>query len=135
MGDTAENAATRLWRDRAQIREQERNEAQVRARVTEERLTALAVENDRLASKNSDLRDQNNRLAIEIARLSDRNDRLAAENAWLRTVVPDAAQAHAETEQQMQALRTGLLSLLDQPSHCAPDVDRITDRVGTSSAR
>jgi hypothetical protein len=56
MSDTAETTATRLWRDRALIREQERNEAQVRASVIEEKLAALAVENDRLASKNSDLR-------------------------------------------------------------------------------
>lgn len=29
--------------------------------------------------------------------------------------MPDAAQARAKTEQQMEALRTELLSLLDQP--------------------
>jgi cell division septum initiation protein DivIVA len=113
MSDDAENAASRLWRDRAHVREQERNEAQARARVAEEKLAALTADNDRLAIKNTHLGEQNNRLAVEIARLAARNDRLAAEVAQLRHLVPDAAQAHAETEQQMKALRTELASLLE----------------------
>ena len=89
MSDKAEAAAIRLWRDRAHLREQERDEAQARARIAEEKVAILAAENDRLAD--------------EIARL----------RALLN---PDAAQARAETEQQMEDLRTALLSLLDQPT-------------------
>ena len=89
MGETAENVAARLWRDRAQIREDERDEAQARARIAEEKVAILTAENDRLAD--------------EIARL----------RALLN---PDAAQARAETEQQMEDLRTALLALLDQPT-------------------
>jgi phage-related minor tail protein len=89
MSDQAETVATRLWRDRAQLREQERNEAQARARIAEEKVAILMAENDRLAT--------------EIARLRAQ-------------LMPDAARARAETEQQMEALRTELLSLLDQPS-------------------
>jgi predicted nuclease with TOPRIM domain len=115
MGDIAENAANRLWRDRAQLREQERNEVQARAQLAEEQVVVLTAENDRLASKNTHLRDQNDRLAIEVARLGALNDRFADENARLRTqLMPDAARAHAETEQQMKALKTELRSLLDQ---------------------
>ena len=114
MSDTAETAASRLWRDRAQLREQERNEAQARARLAEEKLTALAAENDRLATRNTHLTDQNNRLAVEIARLGAQNDRLAAEIARLRTLLPDAART--ETEQRMEALKTELLSLLNGPT-------------------
>ena len=115
MGDTAETAASRLWRDRAQLREQERNEVQARAQLAEEKVATLTAENDRLASKNTHLCDQNDRLAVEIARLGTLNDRLAAEIALLRTrLVPDAA--HVETEQQMEALKTELLSLLEQPT-------------------
>ena len=88
MSDTAENAATRLWRDRAQLREQERNEAQARARIAEEKVAILTAENDQLAT--------------EVARLR-------------ALLAPDAARARAETEQQMEALRTELLSLLNQP--------------------
>jgi hypothetical protein len=89
MADNAENAATRLWRDRAQLREQERNEAQARARIAEEKVAILIAENDQLAT--------------EVARLR-------------ALLAPDAARARAETEQQMEALRTELLSLLDQPT-------------------
>jgi hypothetical protein len=87
MSDTAENAATRLWRDRAQLREQERNEAQAKARIAEEKVAILTAENDQLAT--------------EVARLR-------------ALLAPDAARARAETEQQMEDLRTALLSLLDQ---------------------
>ena len=87
MSDNAETAATRLWRDQMQVREQERNEAQARARIAEQKVAILIAE----------------------------NDRLAAENARLRTLLtPDAAQARAETERQMETLRSALLSLLTQ---------------------
>ena len=89
MSDKAETAAIRLWRDRAHLREHERDEAQARARIAEEKVATLAAENDRLAD--------------EIARL----------RALLN---PDAAQARAETEQQMKDLKTALLALLDQSS-------------------
>ncbi len=56
MSEDAEAAAARLWRDRAQIREQERNEAQSRARVAEEKVAILTAENDRLAEENARLR-------------------------------------------------------------------------------
>ena len=69
MGETAENVAARLWRDRAQIREDERDEAQARARLAEGKLAGLTAENDQLARRNIQLRDQNDRLAVEIARL------------------------------------------------------------------
>jgi hypothetical protein len=117
MSETTENAATRLWRDRVQLREQERDEAQARARLAEGKMTALMAENDRLATENAGLRDQNDRLAVEIARFSDQNNRLAGEIARLRAqLVPDATRARSETEQQMEELRTALLSLLDQPT-------------------
>ncbi len=87
MSDTPENAATRLWRDRAHLREQERDEALAKVRIAEEKVTILTAENDRLAD--------------EIARLR-------------ALLTPDAARARAETEQQMENLKTALLSLLDQ---------------------
>jgi predicted nuclease with TOPRIM domain len=122
MGDIAENAASRLWRDRAQLREQERNEVQARARVAEENVATLTAENDRLASKNTHLRDQNDRLAVEVARLGALNDRLTDENVRLRTqLMPDAARAHAETEQQMKVLKTELRPLLDKPAVNLPN--------------
>src|SRR5215217_8163501 len=89
MSDKAETAAIRLWRDRVQLREHERDEAQARARIAEEKVAILTAENDRLAA--------------DIARLR-------------ALLTPDAARARAETEQQMEALRNELLSLLDQPT-------------------
>ncbi|MDR7037952.1 regulator of replication initiation timing [Methylobacterium sp. BE186] len=87
MSEEPENVATRLWRDRVQVREQERNEALARARVAEEKVALLVAENDRLE--------------LEIARL--------------RTLLaPDAARAQAETEAQMEALRGALLPLLSR---------------------
>jgi len=115
MSDTTENAATRLWRDRVHLREQERNEAQARARLAEEQVAALTAENERLATENARLGHQNDRLATGIARLSDQNDRLATEIARLRALLAAAAsQSRSETEQQMEDIRTELLSLLDQ---------------------
>ncbi len=85
MSNEHESAATRLWRDRVQIREQERNDAQSRARIAEDKVAILMAE----------------------------NDQLMAENARLRALLnPDAARARAETEQQMQALKGALMPLL-----------------------
>jgi hypothetical protein len=89
MSNEKESVASRLWRDRAQIREQERNEAQARLRIAEEKVAILTAE----------------------------NDRLAAENARLRALLnPDATRGRSETEQQMQALRGALMPLLVQPT-------------------
>ena len=96
MSDTSENAATRLWRDRVQLREQERNEAQDRARIAEGRAAALRAENNQLARKNAHLSEQSNRLAVEVARLTAQNERLAADLAWLRAQLAPAP-ARAET--------------------------------------
>ena len=38
MNDKADSAASRLWRDRVHVREQERNEAQAHARTASRRL-------------------------------------------------------------------------------------------------
>src|SRR5688572_16912369 len=56
MSETTENAATRLWRDRAHLREQERDEALAKARIAEEKVTILTAENDRLAAEIARLR-------------------------------------------------------------------------------
>ena len=56
MGENAENVAARLWRDRAQIREDERDEAQARARIAEEKLAATTADNDQLARRNVQIR-------------------------------------------------------------------------------
>src|SRR3954464_263075 len=114
MSDTSENAATRLWRDRVQLREQERNEAQDRARIAEGR-AALRAEKNQLARENARLSEQSNRLAVEVARLTAQNERLAADLAWLRAQLAPAP-ARAETRQDMKAIRAELLSLLDQAS-------------------
>ncbi len=88
MNEETETVATRLWRDRVQIREQERNEALARLRIAEEKVAILMAE----------------------------NDRLAAENARLRaSLQPDATNARTETEMQMEALKGALLPLLSQP--------------------
>ncbi len=89
MSNEHESAATRLWRDRVQIREQERNDAQARARVAEDKVAILMAENDQLMA--------------EIARLR------ALFN-------PDARQARSDAERQMAELRGALLPLLaDSP--------------------
>src|SRR3712207_4091648 len=99
MNDTAESAAIRLWRDRAHLREQERDEAQVRARLAEEKLASLTAENARLVN--------------EIARLRGLNEELAVENARLRAQLPpDPSHARGEIEQGMEEVRSELLSLL-----------------------
>ena len=41
MSDRTEPAVTRLWHDRVQLREQERDEALRRARVAEEKVAVL----------------------------------------------------------------------------------------------
>ena len=92
MSDNAETAAIRLWRDRAQLREQERNDAETRARIAEQKVAILTGENDRLAAENARLRE---------------------------LLAPDAAQARAETELQMEALRSALLPLLSQSTDIA----------------
>ena len=84
-----ETVATRLWRDRVQIREQERDDARARARIAEDKVAILMAENDQLMA--------------EIARL----------RALLN---PDARQARSEAERQMAELRGALLPLLaDSP--------------------
>jgi hypothetical protein len=89
MNEESESVAIRLWRDRAQLREQERNEVQTRLRIAEEKIAILTGENDRLAA--------------EIARLKA----LAA---------PDAGAAQTETELQMEALKGALMSLISRPA-------------------
>jgi len=85
MIEETETVAIRLWRDRVQLREQERNEAQTRLRIAEEKVAILMAE----------------------------NDRLTAENTRLRALVsPDADSARAETRMQMEALKGALLPLL-----------------------
>lgn len=89
MIEETETVVTRLWRDRVQLREQERNEAQTRLRIAEEKVAILMAE----------------------------NDRLAAENARLRALLnPDTESARSETEMQMEALKGALLPLLSNPS-------------------
>jgi len=53
MNDAAETAAARLWRDRAQIREHERDEARAQARIAAEKVAILSAENDRLSTENT----------------------------------------------------------------------------------
>jgi len=84
-----ETAAARLWRDRVQIREQERDDARSRARIAEDRVALLMAE----------------------------NDKLSAENARLRALLnPDADRARTETKQQMEALRGALMPLIVPPT-------------------
>ena len=80
-----ETATTRLWRDRVQIREQERDDARARARIAEDKVALLMAE----------------------------NDQLTAENARLRALLnPDTGRTRSEAERQMAELRGALLSLL-----------------------
>jgi regulator of replication initiation timing len=85
MSDKEETVANRLWRDRAQIREQERDDARARLRIAEEKVAILMAENNQLATENARLR----------ARLN-----------------PDVGRARNETERQMAELRGALMPLL-----------------------
>ena len=115
MSNTAESAMARLWRDRVQRREQERNEAQTRACVAEERLAALTAENERLARENALVRAQSDRLAAMVARLTAEKERLTADLAGVRQQLA-AAPARSEPAQDLTAIRAELLSLLDDAS-------------------
>jgi hypothetical protein len=89
MNEDTEGVAIRLWRDRAQLREQERNEVQARLRIAEEKIAILMAENDRLVT----------------------------ENARLRALgTPDAGSVRTETELQMEALKGALMSLIARPA-------------------
>jgi hypothetical protein len=89
MSNKDETPATRLWRDKAQIREQERDEARSRLRVAEEKVAILMAE----------------------------NAQLTAENARLRGLLnPNAGRARSETERQMAELRGALMPLLADPT-------------------
>src|SRR3982751_3938429 len=106
MSEGADTTAARLWRDRVQMREQERNEAQTRASRAEEQVVLLSAEN-------AFVRGQNDRLAAEIARLNVQKEVLLAEITRLRAGLgPDAANPRAETEAEMAALRDALVSLI-----------------------
>jgi regulator of replication initiation timing len=85
MHHGADSAAARLWRDKAERREQERNEARAQTRIAEEKVAILTAENHRLAAENARLRAQSG---------------------------SDILQAKAETEMQMEALRGALIPLL-----------------------
>lgn len=85
MSDETETLATRMWRDRVNIREQERDAALARVRVAEEKLAILMAENDRLAD--------------EIARLRSLSQ-------------PDNRDFRTETAMQMEALKGALLPLI-----------------------
>jgi hypothetical protein len=88
MSNKDETPATRLWRDKAQIREQERDDAQARLRIAEDRVAILTHE----------------------------INQLAAENARLRAMLnPDAGRVRSETERQMAELRGALMPLLSNP--------------------
>jgi uncharacterized protein YlxW (UPF0749 family) len=84
MSDEAGSVAVRLWRDRAQLREEERNDALARLRIAQEKVAILMAENEKLET--------------EIARLRAFN-------------APDEAAAHTEIELQMEALKGALMSL------------------------
>jgi regulator of replication initiation timing len=88
MSNKDETAATRLWRDKVQIREQERDDARARLRVAEEKVAILSAENDRLATENARLRERLN---------------------------PNPGRARSETERQMAELRGALMPLLSDP--------------------
>ncbi len=85
MSNKDETAANRLWRDKVQIREQERDDARARLRVAEEKVAILTSE----------------------------NNQLTAENARLRGLLkPDTGRTASETEKQMAELRGALMPLI-----------------------
>ena len=84
MNDEAETAAVRLWRDRAAVRERERDEARAQARIAVEKVAILSAENERLST----------------------------DNARLRAQIDRDARTRAELEMQMEALRCALTPLL-----------------------
>jgi hypothetical protein len=88
MSDQNETVASRLWRDRAQIREQERDDARARLKIAEEKVAILLAENDQLAAENARLRERAN---------------------------PNPGRARNETERQMAELRGALMPLLANP--------------------
>jgi hypothetical protein len=88
MSDHNETVASRLWRDRAQIREQERDDARARLKIAEEKIAILLAEDDQLAAENARLRERVN---------------------------PNAGLARNETERQMAELRGALMPLLANP--------------------
>ena len=61
MNDAGETAAARLWRDRGQIREHERDEARAQARIAAEKVAILSAENDRLEMPGIARADQSRR--------------------------------------------------------------------------
>jgi hypothetical protein len=87
VNNPAETTASRLWRDRVQIREHERDHAQERARIAEQKVAILTAENHRLATENATLRAQ---------------------------LVGGAAQASTQIECQMEALRDALTHELNR---------------------
>jgi regulator of replication initiation timing len=88
MSNKDETAATRLWRDKVQIREQERDDARARLKVAEEKVAILVSENSQLAAENTRLR------------------------ALLK---PDTGRTRSETEKQMAELKGALMPLIDPP--------------------
>jgi hypothetical protein len=88
LSDKDETIANRLWRDRAQIREQERDDALARLKIAEEKVAILLAQNDHLAAENARLRERVN---------------------------PGAGRSRNETERQMAELRGALLPLLVDP--------------------
>ena len=102
MNDAAETAAARLWRDRAQIREHERDEARAQARIAAEKVAILSGENDRLSTENACLRAQ---------------------------IDPDAPRTRTETEMQMEALPKALAAAARQePAKAAPASSELLGR-------
>jgi hypothetical protein len=89
MSNKDDSPAARLWRDKAQIREQERDDARARLKIAEEKVAILMAESARLSTENARLRAQIN---------------------------PDAGRTRNETERQMAELRGALMPLLANPS-------------------
>ena len=87
MSDQNESVASRLWRDRAQIREQERDDARARLRIAEEKV------------------------AILMPRTISSQPRMPGCARCSTQIL----RARTETERQMAALRGALMPLLDGP--------------------